>query len=217
MLGHRGVRLGITRPEIYVMQVSAILDAAVACRKEGIPVHPEIMVPQVALPDEIKQVRALAEQAAAGVEQRTGERLEWAFGTMMEVVRACLVAGDIAAQVNFFSFGTNDLTQATLSFSREDAEQRFLPAYLSKGILADNPFEVLDQAGVGRLMKIAVEEGRTANPRLQLGICGEQGGHPDAIAFCASIGLDYVSCSALRVPVARLAAAHAQLNIGSRH
>ena len=213
MLGHRGVRLGITRPEIYLMQVSAILDAVVACRKEGIPVHPEIMVPQVALPDELTHVRALAEQAAADVEQCTGERPEWAFGTMVEVVRACLVAGEIAPKVNFFSFGTNDLTQATLSFSREDAEQRFLPAYLSKGILADNPFEVLDLSGVGRLMKIAVEEGRASNPRLQVGICGEHGGHPEAVAFCASIGLDYVSCSPPRVLVARLAAAHAQLSI----
>ena len=211
MLGHRGVRLGTTRPEIYAMQVSAILEAAAVCRKSGIPVHPEIMVPQVALPEELQFIQALARDAAAEVEQRTGEKLGWRFGTMMEVVRACLSAGELAAAADFFSFGTNDLTQAVLSFSREDAEQKFLPAYLTKGILKENPFEVLDEPGVGRLMQWAVKEGRAVKPGLDIGICGEHGGHPAAVAFCESLGLDYVSCSAPRVPVARLAAAHAQL------
>jgi pyruvate,orthophosphate dikinase len=209
MLGHRGVRLGITSPEIYEMQIRAILEAAASCMQEGIEAHPEIMVPQVCDAEELKRVNALLVATKADVEARFGVELHVQFGSMMEVVRACLDAAAIAEVAQFFSFGTNDLTQATFSFSREDAENKFLPQYIAAGILADNPFEALDTRGVGRLVKLAVEEGRNARPGLVIGICGEHGGHPESIRFCHDAGLDYVSCSAPRVPVARLAAAQA--------
>ena len=211
MLGHRGVRLGITYPEIYEMQIRAILEAAAQCIQEGIEAHPEIMVPQVCDAEEIKRVKTIVDAVRADVEARYGVALRFKFGSMIEVVRACLTAPSLAEVAEFFSFGTNDLTQATFSFSREDAENKFLPQYVAGGILADNPFEALDAKGVGRLMKLAVEEGRNARPDLVVGICGEHGGHPDSIGFCHDIGLDYVSCSAPRVPVARLAAAQAKL------
>ena len=209
MLGHRGVRLGITYPEIYEMQIRAILEAAAQCAQEGIDAHPEIMVPQVCDAGELARVKALVDDVRADVEVRYGITLRFKFGSMMEVVRACLAAPSLARVAEFFSFGTNDLTQATFSFSREDAENKFLPAYIAGGILADNPFERLDATGVGRLMRLAVEEGRGARPDLVIGICGEHGGHPESIAFCHDAGLDYVSCSAPRVPAARLAAAQA--------
>ncbi|HET9701263.1 MAG TPA: pyruvate, phosphate dikinase [Burkholderiales bacterium] len=211
MLGHRGVRLGITYPEIYAMQVQAILEAAAECVKEGIPVHPEIMVPQVCTVEELRRVEALVATARQDVEGRFGVRLDFKFGSMVEVVRACMRAARLAEVAEFFSFGTNDLTQATFSFSREDAENKFLPMYNDTGILRDNPFEVLDVKGVGRLMQLAVQWGREARPGLKVGICGEHGGHPDSIRFCHYIGLDYVSCSGPRVPIARLAAAQARL------
>ena len=157
----------------------------------------------------MRRVHALVAATKADVEARFGVELHVKFGSMMEVVRACLDASAIAGVAEFFSFGTNDLTQATFSFSREDAENKFLPQYIAAGILADNPFEALDTRGVGRLVKLAVEEGRGARPDLVIGICGEHGGHPDSIRFCHEAGLDYVSCSAPRVPVARLAAAQA--------
>ncbi|MFO1310597.1 MAG: pyruvate, phosphate dikinase [Burkholderiales bacterium] len=209
MLGHRGVRLGVTFPEIYEMQIRAILEAAASCIREGIDAHPEIMVPQVCDVEELKRIRALVDAVRTDVESRFGVELHFKFGTMMEVVRACLTAPKLAETAEFFSFGTNDLTQATFSFSREDAENKFLPQYIASGILADNPFESLDASGVGRLMKLAVDEGRAARPGLVIGICGEHGGHPESIRFCHEAGLDYVSCSAPRVPVARLAAAQA--------
>ncbi len=209
MLGHRGVRLGITYPEIYEMQIRAILEAAASCMQEGIDVHPEIMVPQVCDAEELTRVKAVVETVQTDVESRYGVKLQFKFGTMMEVVRACLAASRLAQVAEFFSFGTNDLTQATYSFSREDAENKFLPQYIASGILADNPFERLDTQGVGRLMKMAVDEGRAARPDLGIGICGEHGGHPESIRFCHEAGLDYVSCSAPRVPIARLAAAQA--------
>ncbi len=211
MLGHRGVRLGITFPEIYAMQIRAILEAAAACNKRGIANHPEIMVPQVCTPEELKAVRRIVDDIREEVEAASGQKLSFKFGSMIEVVRACVRADKIAEEAEFFSFGTNDLTQATFSFSREDAENKFLPLYTGMRILADNPFEVLDVNGVGKLMEIAVSGGRQTRPDLKIGICGEHGGHPASIAFCHRIGLSYVSCSAPRVPIARLAAAHAAL------
>jgi pyruvate,orthophosphate dikinase len=211
MLGHRGVRLGMTYPEIYEMQIRAILEAAAECVQEGIDAHPEIMVPQVATAEELKRVKALVDVAQADVEARYGVKLQFKFGSMVEVVRACLRAARLAEVAEFFSFGTNDLSQATFSFSREDAENKFLPLYVETGILRDNPFEVLDVKGVGRLMKLAIGWGRETRPDLVIGICGEHGGHPDSIRFCHYAGLDYVSCSAPRVPIARLAAAQAKL------
>ncbi|MDD2720165.1 MAG: pyruvate, phosphate dikinase [Gallionella sp.] len=211
MLGHRGVRLGITFPEIYAMQIRAVLEAACQCQKEGIEVHPEIMVPQVCTGQELKAVRAIVEKVRQQVEKDTGIAPVFKFGTMIEVVRACMRAGKLAEEAEFFSFGTNDLTQATFSFSREDAENKFLPMYNEVGILQDNPFEVLDENGVGKLMKLAIGWGREVKPDLKVGICGEHGGHPASIRFCHNAGLSYVSCSGPRVPIARLAAAHARL------
>ena len=211
MLGHRGVRLGITYPEIYSMQIRAILEAAALCAKEGIEVHPEIMVPQVATVEELTRIKSYVDRIHKAVTLAHGIEVKFKFGSMLEVVRACMRAGRMAEMAEFFSFGTNDLTQATFSFSREDAENKFLPAYNEAGILADNPFEVLDVKGVGEVMKIAVEHGRAARPDLKIGICGEHGGHPASIEFCHGIGLTYVSCSGPRVPIARLAAAQAKL------
>jgi pyruvate,orthophosphate dikinase len=211
MLGHRGVRLGITYPEIYQMQVRAIVEAAAECLREGLAVHPEIMVPQLATVEELKRIHGYVKEIHADVGRMYGFPVPLKFGSMIEVVRACLRAGRLAETAEFFSFGTNDLTQATFSFSREDAENKFLPAYYEGGILRDNPFEVLDVKGVGELMKLAVTLGRQTRPGLEIGICGEHGGDPTSIRFCHAIGLDYVSCSGPRVPIARLAAAHAAL------
>lgn len=211
MLGHRGVRLGLTYPEIYRMQIRAILEAAAECQKENIPVAPEIMVPQVCTVEELEQVKIHVNEIRQQIEQEFNLTLKFKFGSMIEVVRACMEAEELAKEAEFFSFGTNDLTQATFSFSREDAENKFLPLYTQQNILHENPFEVLDTRGVGKLMKVTVEWGRKTRPELKIGICGEQGGHPQSIRFCHHIGLDYVSCSAPRVPIARLAAAHAKL------
>ncbi len=211
MLGHRGVRLGLTFPEIYAMQIRAVLEATAECVKAGIEVHPEIMVPQVCTSQELKRVRRHVDAVRESVEAAYGLELDVRFGTMIEVVRACLRADSLAEEAEFFSFGTNDLTQATFSFSREDAENKFLPMYNETGILQDNPFEVLDVKGLGKLMELTVAWGRKTKPELKIGICGEHGGHPASIAFCHRIGLDYVSCSGPRIPIARLAAAHAAL------
>lgn len=211
MLGHRGVRLGITFPEIYSMQIRAILEAAAECAAKDVEVHPQIMVPQVCTAEELKLVKTMVDRIRGEVEEQSGEKLNFRFGSMIEVVRACMRADTLAEEAEFFSFGTNDLTQATFSFSREDAENKFLPLYNQNGILKDNPFEVLDEKGVGKLMQLAVEWGRSVKKDLSVGICGEHGGHPSSIAFCHRAGLNYVSCSAPRVPVARLAAAHAKL------
>ncbi len=214
MLGHRGVRLGLTHPEIYSMQIRAILEAAAECQVAGIEVHPEIMVPQVCTAQELKRVKDWVESIRAEIEARHGVSLRFKFGSMLEVVRACMRAENLAEEAEFFSFGTNDLTQATFSFSREDAENKFLPMYNQNRILQDNPFEVLDIKGVGKLMRLAVEWGRATRPDMKVGICGEHGGHPASIRFCHQIGLTYVSCSGPRVPIARLAAAHAALTEG---
>jgi len=211
MLGHRGVRLGISYPEIYSMQIQAILEAAALCAREGTEIYPEIMVPQVATVEELKRIHGYVQRSHKIVELTHGINVKFKFGTMLEVVRACIRAGRMAQDAEFFSFGTNDLTQATFSFSREDAENKFLPAYNETGILQDNPFEVLDIKGVGQLMKMAVEDGRRTRPDLKIGICGEHGGDPVSIHFCHHIGINYVSCSGPRVPVARLAAAQAAL------
>jgi pyruvate,orthophosphate dikinase len=211
MLGHRGVRLGITYPEIYKMQIQAILEAAAELIKEGVDIQPEIMVPQVCTAQELKWVYQLAKKVQKEVEKQYRIQIPFKFGTMIEVVRACMRAGRLAEVADFFSFGTNDLTQATFSFSREDAENKFLPLYNQRKILQDNPFEVLDVKGVGRLMMITIEWGRKTKPDLKIGICGEHGGHPESVEFSHSIGLSYVSCSVPRLPIARLAAAHAKL------
>jgi len=214
MLGHRGVRLGLTNPEIYRMQIRAIFEATAECIKEGVDAQPEIMAPQVVAREELVRVKQMFDEIKTEVEAVMGSLPTVKFGTMIEAVRAALRAENMAKSSEFFSFGTNDLTQATFSFSREDAENKFLPFYIENGLLKENPFEVLDTLGVGRLMKIAVEEGRIGRPGLKVGICGEHGGHPESIEFCHGIGLDYVSCSGPRVPIARLAAAQANLKTG---
>jgi pyruvate,orthophosphate dikinase len=211
MLGHRGVRLGMSYPEIYKMQIRSILEAAAICTKEGLSILPEIMVPQVITAQELEKVQEYVLELQQDIENHYGIKLNFKFGTMIETVRACMRAGQLAEIAEFFSFGTNDLTQATFSFSREDAENKFLPLYNEFGLLDDNPFEVLDVKGVGYLMKMTAELGRKARPDIRIGICGEQGGHPQSIRFCHHIKLDYVSCSAPRIPIARLAAAHAKL------
>jgi pyruvate,orthophosphate dikinase len=211
MLGHRGVRLGITYPEIYAMQIRAVLEATAECAKEGLTIHPEIMVPQVCTVQELLRVREIVIETQQAVEQEHGIKVDFKFGTMIEVVRACMRASNLAEVAEFFSFGTNDLTQSTFSFSREDAENKFLPFYNENRILQDNPFEVLDVKGVGELMHFAIEWGRKSRPDLKVGICGEQGGHPASIRFCHDAKLTYVSCSPPRVPIARLAAGQAAL------
>jgi len=210
MLGHRGCRLGITYPEITEMQARAIFEAAAQLTKEGIEVYPEVMVPLVATLNEFKNQAEIIRRVASEVQKETGTTFEYLVGTMVEIPRACLVADEIAAEAQFFSFGTNDLTQTTFGFSRDDIGS-FLPRYLELKILPDDPFQTLDQHGVGQLMQIAVHKGRGARQDLELGICGEHGGDPESVKFCHRLGLDYVSCSPFRVPIARLAAAHAVL------
>ena len=207
MLGTRGCRLGLMWPEIYEMQVRAIVRAAVAVEKRtGAAPLVEIMHPLVGFAEELHRLRAITIATAAEEEE-----IEYLVGTMIELPRACMRADEIAEHADFFSFGTNDLTQTALGFSRDDAEGKFLTRYLEDGVLERNPFEILDQAGVGDLMKIAVERGRSTRPDIKLGICGEHGGEPSSVAFCHGLGLDYVSCSPYRVPLARLAAAQAAL------
>jgi pyruvate,orthophosphate dikinase len=209
MLGHRGCRLGITFPEIYRMQVRAIAEAACQVAESGVKVRPEVMIPLVAHVGELERLRRLAEEEIARVlADNGGARVRIAIGTMIEVPRACLVAGEIARHADFFSFGTNDLTQMTYALSRDDAG-KFLPDYLEQGILKDDPFVSIDVEGIGALIRIGVEQGRATQPDLKVGICGEHGGDPKSVRFCDEAGLDYVSCSPFRVPVARLAAAQA--------
>ena len=210
MLGHRGCRLGIVYPEITEMQARAIFEAAVRAARRGIEVRPEIMVPLVSDVTEFRHQRAIIERAAAQVMGVMGERVPYLIGTMIELPRAALTADEIAQEADFFSFGTNDLTQTTFGLSRDDAG-RFLPQYVEGGLYPDDPFQVLDAKGVGKLIKWAVRDGRDVRPELKVGICGEHGGEPRSVAFCHTVGLDYVSCSPFRVPVARLAAAHAAL------
>jgi pyruvate,orthophosphate dikinase len=209
MLGHRGCRLGITYPEIYEMQARAIFNAA-ARVNAGAPgtARPEVMIPLIATRAEFDVLKPMIDSAAEEAMAATGTRFEYLVGTMIELPRAALLAGEIAKSAEFFSFGTNDLTQTTYGLSRDDAG-RFLDAYRSQGILPADPFVSIDVEGVGELVRIAAERGRAARPGIKLGICGEHGGDPDSIRFCEEVGLDYVSCSPFRVPVARLAAAQA--------
>jgi pyruvate,orthophosphate dikinase len=207
MLGHRGCRLAITYPEIYEMQVRAILEAAVAVAREGAEVYPEIMIPLAFSKTELEKMRALVDRVADEVFAKE-KAIPFGFGTMIELPRACVMAGEMAEAVEFFSFGTNDLTQATMGLSRDDAG-KFLPAYLEVGVLGKDPFVSLDQPGVGQLVSMAVERGRAKKPGLKMGVCGEHGGDPASIRFFQKVGLDYVSCSPFRVAIARLAAAQA--------
>ncbi|MGE5585334.1 MAG: pyruvate, phosphate dikinase [Bacillota bacterium] len=211
MLGHRGCRLGITYPEINEMQARAIFEAACQLTKEGYKVFPEVMIPVVGHVREIEIAREVVERVAKETMEKYGVKIEYMVGTMIELPRAALTADEIAREAQFFSFGTNDLTQTTFGFSRDDAEGKFLPYYLEHNILEHNPFEVLDRKGVGELVKIAVERGRRTRPELEVGICGEHGGDPSSVEFCHDAGLDYVSCSPFRVPIARLAAAQAEI------
>jgi pyruvate,orthophosphate dikinase len=213
MLGHRGCRLGVTYPEITEMQARAIFEAAVRTKKRGIEVHPEIMIPLVATSKEFLHQRAIIDEVAQSMFGGIGDEIPYLVGTMIELPRAALTADEIAGGpkgAEFFSFGTNDLTQTALGLSRDDAG-RFLPTYVERGIFAEDPFQVLDEPGVGRLVRIAVEDGRRARASLKVGICGEHGGEPRSIRFCHRSGLNYVSCSPFRVPIARLAAGQAAL------
>jgi len=208
MLGTRGCRLGLLWPEIYEMQVRAIVRAAAAvAERTGEPPLVEIMHPLVGFAEELHRLRAMTVATA----NEEDESVEYLVGTMIELPRACIRADEIAGYADFFSFGTNDLTQTALGLSRDDAEGKFLSRYLEDGVLERNPFETLDQGGVGDLMRIAVDRGRGVKADLKLGICGEHGGEPESVAFCHGLGLDYVSCSPYRVPLARLAAAQAAL------
>ena len=210
MLGHRGCRLGFSHPEITQMQARAIFEAALDAQADGIDVQPEVMVPLVGHVGELKNQRSLVDQTAREVFAERDDRIDYLVGTMIELPRACLTSGPIAGEAEFFSFGTNDLTQTTLGLSRDDAGS-FLPLYVEAGVYSKDPFQSLDTVGVGRLMRASVKEGREARPDLKIGICGEHGGDPDSVRFCHGLRMNYVSCSPFRLPVARLAAAHAEL------
>jgi pyruvate,orthophosphate dikinase len=210
MLGHRGCRLGITYPEVYEMQVRAIFEAAAHCVSKEIDVRPEVMIPLVGTVREFTDLAERVRAIAAEVEAKTKVKIAHLVGTMIEVPRACLVAEEIAKEAEFFSFGTNDLTQMTYGFSRDDIG-KFLPEYLAHRILPFDPFQSIDQDGVGKLVTLAVKDGKKGRAALKVGICGEHGGDPASVGFFHRSGLDYVSCSPYRVPVARLAAAHAVL------
>jgi len=211
MLGLRGVRLGIHVPELTIMQVRAIFEAACLVTREGVRVHPEIMIPLTSHVNELARQRSVLEEEALRVMREKNLEIDYKFGTMIEIPRAALTADQIAEYASFFSFGTNDLTQTTFGISRDDAEASFMIEYMESGILPDNPFATIDHDGVGELMKIAVKKGRQMKPDLECGICGEHGGDPQSILLCHQLGLTYVSCSPFRVPIARLAAAHAAL------
>ncbi len=208
MLGHRGCRLGNTYPEISEMQARAIIEAAMNLKAKGVNTHPEIMIPLTGTIEEMKMQEDIVRTTAEKVFEEKGDRIDYLVGTMIEVPRAALTADEIAKSAEFFSFGTNDLTQMTFGYSRDDAG-KFLPVYLEKNILKDDPFQALDQTGVGQLVKMSVKKGRKTRPNIKLGICGEHGGEPSSVEFCHRVGLDYVSCSPFRVPIARLAAAQA--------
>jgi pyruvate,orthophosphate dikinase len=210
MLGHRGCRLGITYPEIYETQVRAIMEAACIAAADGVTVKPEIMIPLVGMREELALMRDMTERVANEVLAERKQEIPYLVGTMVEVPRAAVTADEVAQVSDFFSFGTNDLTQMTYGFSRDDSA-RFIRAYIDRGVLKHDPFESLDPVGVGALVRMACEKGRATRPSLKLGICGEHGGDPASVHFFAQVGLDYVSCSPFRVPIARLAAAHAAL------
>jgi len=209
MMGHRGVRLGVTYPEVAEMQVRAILEATAELLKEGKKIEPEIMIPVVCAVKELTDQQEIAKKVYKEVLAKYKmKEIKYLFGTMIEIPRACLVAGKLAEAAEFFSYGTNDLTQMGFGFSRDDMGG-FLPAYLNKGILPEDPFQTIDQEGIGELMKIGIERGRKTRKDLKIGICGEHGGEPKSVEFCHKAGMNYVSCSPFRVPIARLAAAQA--------
>jgi pyruvate,orthophosphate dikinase len=210
MLGHRGCRLGITYPEITEMQARAIFEAACEVNREGIKVIPEVMIPLVGDVNEFVHQKRVVLKVAEEVVAKYGVKLEFMVGTMIEIPRACLTADEISKEAEFFSFGTNDLTQMCFGFSRDDAG-KFLPEYMEKGILKTPPFHTLDQEGVGELIKMGIEKGRKSRPDLEVGICGEHGGDAQSVKFCHRVGMNYVSCSPYRVPIARLASAQAVL------
>ncbi|MEG2985053.1 MAG: putative PEP-binding protein, partial [Peptostreptococcaceae bacterium] len=210
MLGHRGCRLAITYPEIAMMQAKAIIQGAIEAKESGVEVNPEIMIPLVG---EVKELKTIKENVIAVINEeleKSGVKVDYTVGTMIEVPRACLTADEIATEADFFSFGTNDLTQMTFGYSRDDAN-KFLGDYVNSEILEKDPFQVLDQNGVGKLVQMAAKLGRSVKPNLKLGICGEHGGEPSSIEFCYKTGLNYVSCSPYRVPIARLSAAQAAI------
>jgi pyruvate,orthophosphate dikinase len=211
MMGLRGVRLSIAMPEIVEMQVRAIFEAAADCTLRRIVVKPEVMIPLTGTVKELEWIQPRLERIAAAVMQEKNVKFEYKFGTMIEIPRAAVTASEVAARAQFFSFGTNDLTQMTYGYSRDDAERNFLITYQEQGILEQNPFQTLDRSGVGKLMEWAIAEGRKTRPDLEVGICGEHGGDPSSIEWCHIIGNNYVSCSPFRVPIARLAAAHSAL------
>jgi pyruvate,orthophosphate dikinase len=210
MLGHRGCRLAMTNPEIYETQVRAIIQAAVEVKRAGVDVQPEIMIPLIGHRRELEIMRALVVKAADAALADAKEKIAYTVGTMIELPRACLVADQLARQADFFSFGTNDLTQTTLGVSRDDAAS-FLGDYVKRGVYPVDPFVAIDQEGLGQLIRIGVDKGRSQKKDLKIGICGEHGGEPSSVAFCHALGFDYVSCSPFRVPIARLAAAQAAL------
>ena len=216
MMGHRGVRLGITYPEIYEMQIKAVFEATVDLVKKKVDVKPQIMIPQVSSIEELNYIKSIYDDVKSEMEKKYKIKFKINFGTMLEVVRACLTANELVNTAEFFSFGTNDLTQAVFSFSREDAESKFLPEYMEKELLETSPFQSIDENGVGNLMKIAISQGRQIKKNLEIGICGEHGGDPNSIRFCHSAGISYVSASPFRIPVAIIAAAQAAINQKSK-
>ncbi len=211
MMGHRGVRLGITYPEIYEMQIRAVFEALADTTKRGVRAYPQIMIPQISSVAELNVIKKIFDSIKAESEAKYKMKLSVNFGTMIEVVRAALTAGEIAKTAEFFSFGTNDLTQGTFSFSREDVEGKFLVEYIEKEILQKSPFQSIDVNGVGSLIKTGIQQGHDVNPYLEIGICGEHGGDPESIWFCHDVGISYVSASPHRIPVAIIAAAQAAI------
>jgi pyruvate,orthophosphate dikinase len=214
MLGHRGCRLGNTYPEISEMQARAIIEAALNLKAKGINAHPEIMIPLTGTLEEMKMQEQIVRETIAKVFEERNDTVDHMVGTMIEIPRAALTADMIAESAEFFSFGTNDLTQMTFGYSRDDAG-KFLPIYLEKNILKHDPFQVLDQEGVGQLVKMGVEKGRSTRKDLKVGICGEHGGEPSSVEFCYNVGMNYVSCSPYRVPIARVASAQAAIKKNS--
>jgi pyruvate, orthophosphate dikinase len=210
MMGHRGCRLSITYPEILEMQTRAIIEAAIDLTKQGYKIKPEIMIPVVGLVSEVKILKGQIVKITDELMEKNNIKIEYKVGTMIEVPRACVTADEIATEAEFFSFGTNDLTQLTFGFSRDDSG-KFLPDYIEKGILEKDPFATLDRKGVGELVKMAVEKGKKTRPDIKIGICGEHGGDPNSVEFCHMVGMNYVSCSPYRVPIAKLAAAQAAI------
>ena len=216
MMGHRGVRVGITYPEIYEMQIRAVFEALVELTKKKVNAHPQIMIPQISSVAELNHIKEIYDKIKKEVETKNKMKLKINFGTMIEVVRAALTANELAVTAEFFSFGTNDLTQGTFSFSREDVEGKFLPEYMEKELLEKNPFQSIDVNGVGNLINIGIASGRKIRKNMEVGICGEHGGDPSSIKFCHSAGLSYVSASPHRIPIAIVAAAQAAIENSKR-